>query len=364
MGTQPVVQKAQPPHFGASTRENDLFAKAIPHLGTDEASHLTRAAFGVDGAATLLTGERDQNFLVQDSNGNKYVLKVTHPSEEPGVTDFQTKAQLHVLRQSPEVSVPKIYPAISGEYIHRRPVPETGETQAVRLISFVDGVPLFKTNTSSKQRAAVGAALAKFDVAIADFTHPQMHHKLLWDLQYVGELRDLLAFVDDGQRQDLARTTLDRILMTNTLTSLRTGRRQVIHNDLNGYNVMVSSVDPADVTGLLDFGDMVQAPLAQDLAVACAYQLSESANPLDTALDCIAGYHAINPLSRDELSAIPDLVAARLLTTVLITEWRAKEHPANSKYILRNNPRSWDGLRRLAEQPLSRQRDFLIDNVL
>lgn len=71
------------------------------------------------------------------------------------MTDFQTKAQLHVLRQSPEVPVPKIYPAISGEYIHRRPVPETGETQAVRLISFVNGVPLFKTTTSRKQRAAV-----------------------------------------------------------------------------------------------------------------------------------------------------------------------------------------------------------------
>lgn len=199
MGTPPVVQQSHfsNTHLSASTHKNGVLTKATPPISTGEASHLASTVFGVDGAATLLTGERDQNFLIQGLDNQKFVLKVTHPSEEPGVTDFQTKAQLHMLRHNAEVPVPKMYPTTSGDYIHWKPVPDTGERQAVRLISFVEGVPLFKTTTSKSQRSALGTALAKFDVAIADFTHPQMDHKLMWDLLHVAELEDLLVFIDE-----------------------------------------------------------------------------------------------------------------------------------------------------------------------
>jgi Ser/Thr protein kinase RdoA (MazF antagonist) len=52
-------------------------------------------------------------------------------------------------------------------------------------------------------------------------------------------------------------------------------RHQVIHNDLNPYNVLVDPQDHITTVGLIDFGDMVQAPLINELAVACSYQLSE-----------------------------------------------------------------------------------------
>lgn len=344
---------------GAS--QNELFAKASPHIGADEAASLAYKVFAVEGDAMLLTGERDQNFLIQGAC-ESFVLKVTHPSEPVGVTEFQTLAQLHVLRHNPGVPIPGVRPTVEGEHIHRRAVPGTDLTQAVRLIEFVDGQPLFKTSGSSRQRAALGAALAGFDAALASFSHPQMDHKLLWDLQRVGDLGELLQFIDDGILRQLAQSTLTRIV-SETLPASAKLRRQVIHNDLNAYNVIVSREDEAEVLGLLDFGDMVRAPLVQDLAVACAYQLSQNANPLDTAMDCIQAYHMANPLTDDELGVLPDLIAARLLTTVLITGWRAKQHPTNSTYILRNNPLSWDGLQRLAMHTPAQQRAFIFDQL-
>ena len=52
---------------------------------------------------------------------------------------------------------------------------------------------------------------------------------------------------------------------------LRGLRRQVIHNDFNPHNVLADAVDDTRIAGVIDFGDMVHAPLVQDLATACAY---------------------------------------------------------------------------------------------
>lgn len=133
---------------GAS--QNGLFAKATAHIGADEAASLARSVFGVEGEATLLTGERDQNFLIQGT-GSRFVLNVAHPSEPAGVTEFQTLAQLQVLRHNPGVPVPGVCLTVTGEHIHRRAVPGTDATQAVRLIDFIDGQPLFKTSGSARQ---------------------------------------------------------------------------------------------------------------------------------------------------------------------------------------------------------------------
>jgi Ser/Thr protein kinase RdoA (MazF antagonist) len=38
-------------------------------------------------------------------------------------------------------------------------------------------------------------------------------------------------------------------------------RRQVIHSDLHGDNVLTVSDDENRIAGVIDFGDMVRAPL-------------------------------------------------------------------------------------------------------
>ncbi len=46
-----------------------------------------------------------------------------------------------------------------------------------------------------------------------------------------------------------------------------------------------------------------------------------------------------------------DLVMARLVITVLITEWRATRYPENRAYIMRNNGLAWAGLDHIDQLP-------------
>lgn len=118
-------------------------------------------------------------------------------------------------------------------------------------------------------------------------------------------------------------------------------RAQAIHNDLNLYNVLVDPRDHDVIAGILDFGDMVRAPLVNDLAVAASYQLEPGADPLAPAIRFAAAYHAVSPLQEAELDVLFDLMMARLAMVVAIGGWRAARYPDNADYILRNNALSW-----------------------
>ncbi|WYX63095.1 hypothetical protein WJ967_13910 [Achromobacter xylosoxidans] len=69
-----------------------LFAAEPPKLSLPEAEALALRHYGLAAQATLLSSERDQNFLLRDAAGGAYVLKATHPAEDPAVTDFHTGA--------------------------------------------------------------------------------------------------------------------------------------------------------------------------------------------------------------------------------------------------------------------------------
>jgi len=337
-----------------------LFSTEPPRLDPEDATAIAWQAYGLRATAQLLSSERDQNFLLRCEDGRAFVLKATHPAEDPAVTDFQTQAQLHLMRADAKLPIPHLLPTRAGDwtYWHEGPA---GVLRAIRLITFVSGVPLWQAERGAVQRAALGTALASFDLALREFDHPMAGHELLWDLQRADAVADLLPLIAEPDRRELAERYMVRFI-EHTAPALRRLRRQVIHNDLNAYNVMVARDDPARVAALLDFGDMVRAPLVQDLGVAAAYQLEDSVDPLTpAATSLIAAYHRVLPLSEEELALLPDVIAARLLITVAITGWRASEHPENRQYILRNNGLSWTGLRRLAALAPDQARDIVLD---
>ncbi|TDG03556.1 homoserine kinase [Paraburkholderia guartelaensis] len=338
--------------------DDELFANRFTWLSVADASRIASEVYGIKGLASTLTSERDQNFRIEDASGHTYVLKVTNPAEDPQVTDFHTKAQLHLMARDPLLPIPHLLPTREGEatYWHKD---DQHCRRAVRLITFLPGIPMHRAGRSPKLRASLGAVLARFDLALEGFDHPASQHDLLWDSQRANRLGSLLTMIDSVEERALAERFMQRFV-EQTEPALLGLRRQVIHNDMNAYNIMVDSEVGDRVTAVLDFGDMVKAPLVNDIAVACAYQLDDSAEPLSTASECVAGYHAVSPLSPEEIVLLPELIAARLLVTVLITGWRAKRYPENRNYILRNNPLSWDGLRRLAAADDDEMKDLLL----
>ena len=59
-------------------------------------------------------------------------------------------------------------------------------------------------------------------------------------------------------------------------------------------------------------------------------------------------HHAVLPLTAPEQEVLFDLVAARMVTTVAITSWRAAKYPEDAAYILRNVPSARAGLQAFA----------------
>jgi Ser/Thr protein kinase RdoA (MazF antagonist) len=158
-------------------------------------------------------------------------------------------------------------------------------------------------------------------------------------MKQAAGLQKLLVYVRDPILRQLIEQTLDQFI-TRVKPTLNTLRTQVIYNDMNPGNVLMDKAQPDHISGLIDFGDIVNSPLIIDLAIAAAYQLSEGDDPLAGALPMIAGYHAIRPLQETEVSLLTDLIRTRLITSLLIGQYRSSLFPENKEYLLISHDRA------------------------
>lgn len=335
----------------------DSLTSQPPILTAAEAASLARRHFGVDGAVTQLASERDANFRIQVASGESFVLKVANPAEEAAVTNLQTEALLHVARRDADLPVQRVVPNLAGTYEESVPGPD-GRPSILRLVSYLEGLPLCEAPGSSAQRWSLGESLARLTQALSDFSHPATDHDLQWDIKHAHRLWQLLPHVEGEDKRRLVERILRNFddFVAPVMAELRT---QFVHNDFNPYNVLVAPTDPARVTGILDFGDIVFTPLVMDLAVAASYQLSPEGDPLAGGGDVIAAYHRGLPLQQIELGLLYDLIGARLATSACISAWRAARYPENRDYILRNAPRAWAGLEVFAALPRERAQEQL-----
>jgi Ser/Thr protein kinase RdoA (MazF antagonist) len=326
----------------------ELLDTASPPAATDEIEALARDAFGLDVRATPLTGERDRNFHLVDRDNRQFVLKVIHPAEAPDVTDLQSRLLLHVEVAAPDLAVPRLVRPRDGDGLEFAWLVDGQPPRRVRCLTYLAGRPLHQATSSIAQRRNLGGFLARLDLALADFRHPADGHDLLWDIKSAPRARALLADLAHPQKRALAEAALDRFseYVTPMLPSLRA---QVIHNDFNPHNVLADAIADDVISGVIDFGDVVRAPLVQDLAVAAAYQVGADGHPLQGAADMASRFHAICPLRPEEIELLPDMIAARLALTIAVSSWRAARHPDNADYILRNQVTAWNGLQRLQD---------------
>ncbi len=304
--------------------------------------------YGLPAQVTRLEGERDDSFLVTVEGQRRFVLKISHPAQPAGQVDFQTAALRHLACVGAGVGVPHVMPTLDGRDHFCADI-DGGPARSVRLLSFVDGMPMNLSVRSVAQSRSLGAVAARLGLALRGFFHRAAGHALSWDIKHAARLRGRVKALAGLERRALAQRFLDGF-ESNAMSELPRLRAQVVHNDLNPFNVLTSPQDHTQIVGILDFGDMVHTPLIADVAVAASYQFL-SPDPWESVRAFVAAYHQASPLHRDEVALLYDLIGARLVTTVAITEWRASRHPSNRDYILRNNPAAWAGLECLARLP-------------
>lgn len=226
----------------------------------------------------------------------------------------------------------------------------------VRLISFLPGTVLAKVTPHPLcllQR--LGACLARMDIALVDWTHPRAARDLTWDLANALRARKFLVDIADPAQRNLAEEALLRF-EDQVVPYLAELPRQIVHGDVNDYNVLVApsalieQTGPSPCTatsgvGVVDFGDMVETARVCNLAVALAYICMGKDDPLSCAASVVGAYHAVNPLSILELEMIWPMLCARNCQSVLNAAHGAIQEPDN-EYLTVSAAPAWDLLQR------------------
>jgi Ser/Thr protein kinase RdoA (MazF antagonist) len=306
---------------------HSAIAAEPPDIPLQEIASAVQLQYGMDGEFLQLISERDQNFHLRTAGGAGYVVKVVSSAEPAIVSAFQLAALLHLENlESPQV--PRVIRTrnggASGSVVH------AGKVYLLRIVSYLDGVPMADAGIDQYLARDFGAALARLGVALQGLSHRGERPALLWDLQRTDELMPLLAHIDDPAIRRSVATVLGDF-ETSVKPKLGNLRCQVIHGDANPGNVLVEP-NRRRVTGLIDFGDMIRAPLICDVAIAAAYLRSGGDDPLEMIAPFVAAYDAVRPLEGPETALLFDLVRARLATTITILYWRINARRDDDRY--------------------------------
>lgn len=339
MWGEKAIMSAAPETAGTS----DALSSTWTAMPLEVAQRLAEDIYGIAGVLTRLTSERDDTFMLRTAEGRNYTLKVANPAERADGIIFQTNALLHLAQTAPAVPVPRPVAARDGK-LHPSYIGPDGSLRVMRMLTYLDGTLLHSVPATPPQASEIGRSLAILGRGLATFKDIPPDQKLLWDISHTLGLEHLIDHVG-SERQPAVRRVLAEFARRIPPAAPRL-RRQIIHNDFNPHNILVAPDHPDRVIGIIDFGDMVYAPLINDLAVAASYRAG-SGDWQRMIGEMMRGYCSEVPLQALELDLLPTLIKARLAITLIITEWRAASRPENRDYILRNHAAAWSGLRNM-----------------
>src|SRR5262249_4948939 len=271
-----------------------------PSFSFEEATALARDLYGLDVAASALPSERDQNFLLQDRSGEKYVLKIANSLEDRALLEAQQQAMARVAARAPRGQ--RIAPTQSGDLLTEIRS-ASGMRHFVWMVDWLPGVPLGDLRRHSPELLRdLGRRVGQIDRALADFDHPAIHRYFHWDLANgLNVIREYESLITDAETRGLVGEFADEF-ERDVASILPRLRKSAIHNDANDYNVIVGVGDDLhtktrgvagrSVAGLIDFGDMIHSFTVADLAVAIAYAILNKPDPLAAAAQIGRRYHA------------------------------------------------------------------------
>ncbi|MDA1082398.1 MAG: aminotransferase class III-fold pyridoxal phosphate-dependent enzyme [Gemmatimonadetes bacterium] len=313
-------------------REILLMLEHAPRFTPADAARIARELYGIEGTAQQLTSERDQNFQIDAASGTRIVLKIANAIEDRTMLDAQTAVLAHLATRS--AFAPKVVPAADGALISEVAGPG-GRTHHAWAVTHLPGIVLSAAPRRSPALLEdLGTRAGELSAALATFDHPAIHREFHWDLatgsDVIAKHRALVA-------DEIGRTIDTLLARFNRETAPALGglRRSAIHNDLNDNNVLVAGDGDLwsrrqHITGFVDFGDMVFGYTVADLAVACAYVMLDTHDPLGAAASVVRGYHAAFPLHDDEIAALFGLIVLRLCLSATLAAHQQRQNLDNA----------------------------------
>ncbi|SFS09356.1 hydroxylysine kinase /5-phosphonooxy-L-lysine phospho-lyase apoenzyme [Microbacterium sp. cf046] len=283
-----------------------LVQPAPPEIGDATAERIASEGWGVSGRARALGSHQDRNFLITPDTGARVLLKIANPSVTAPELEAQSAAAAAIT--SAGVRAARALPV--GDGATARAVEVDGVKMQARLLEFLEGETLSGYLSPAAVRA-IGALAATVDVALADLVAPAAERVHQWDLREApGVLDELLPYVsDDELRNELsaaAESAWDAVAAVADRLPV-----QFIHGDLTDDNVVTGDAVTRIPDGVIDLGDLNRTWTVGELAITVSSLLHHDGMDLAGAMQAIAAYHAIRPISETEADALWALVVVR-----------------------------------------------------
>ncbi len=234
---------------------------SIPRFTAAQALAHAHTRYGITGRVSALPSERDQNFMISDEHGRKFVLKIANRSDARELLDFQHQAMRRVAGSLDDCRVQEIVPSRTGADLTMILDAAAGVQHCVRVMSWIEGEVLARcVSRTGALFESIGASMAKIDAALGGFAHPAMHRVLQWDLRHAGLAREHAELLPRERR-----VRVEQIFADWERLECAALRHGVIH--AMRMTTMCSSRAAHD--GLLDFGDMVHSAVGGYGHCAC-----------------------------------------------------------------------------------------------
>jgi 4-aminobutyrate aminotransferase-like enzyme/Ser/Thr protein kinase RdoA (MazF antagonist) len=335
-----VITEAEAVQFARDLYGLGVTAKSLPGE-YDDNFHLTRNARAVGTADTA--GSSDAPL-----NASSFVLKVMHPARERSLIDLQCQALRHLAESAPQVLLPRVCPAHTGELFTQITAAD-GAPRLVWLLTYIPGKILAAARPHSDDLLfSLGSLLGEIDIALVNFSHPAAHRELKWDFARAGWIRAHVHLITDAGQRALVEKFL-ALYNSELVAAMPWLRRSVVYGDANDYNVLVGEPWPAPrkAISVIDFGDMHHSFTVSEVAIAAAYAILGKEDPLRAAAALLRGYHNVFSLTEAEIAVLYALIGTRLAVSVVNSAQRATVKPDDA-YVTISEAPAWEALERLA----------------
>jgi 4-aminobutyrate aminotransferase-like enzyme/Ser/Thr protein kinase RdoA (MazF antagonist) len=320
-----------------------------PTFSAAEGERLARDLYGLAVTAKRLHGERDCNLhlrtALHEADSREFVLKVMDVlADAAGIECLSSVLEL-LAEQDAALPVPRIFPSETGDLLTR--IQRDQREYAVCLLSYLPGTLLANVPPGRALFSSLGTQLGRMDAALQGFFHPAFARRLAWDMRQLPELMQYVSCIPAGALRNAVEAV--GASMRDLLPRLRGLRSQAIHGDCHGQNVLVAA-DGVAVSGILDFGDMIHAPVVFEPAIAMA-ELRMEGLPLELTCALLGGFARHQRLTADEVELLFDLILARHACAIVLHAFRREHDAAGAQLLERAAAATVASFMELAGQP-------------
>ena len=271
-----------------------------------------------------LDGYISTNYRIDLANGEKRVFKYYTDASELDFISEENRLLFHIKDKLKfDLSIPHLNE--NGDYITQYP-----DGSFSRLLNYVEGSFLAEVNPTERTLFQFGKRMAEMNMALSDFKSDTISvRKLKWDLQYFLNVWPKTDFIKNSVHKKWVDYYFQQF-RDEVQPKIHKLRTQILHNDLNDWNVLI---EDEDISGIIDYGDIANSPLINEIAIALSYVMFNKKNPLEEAATVLKGYHKYFPILKEELELLAFLIPARLATTFCYSA-EAKSKATDTSYIL------------------------------